>query len=171
MPVVLIGLSVRPAPVAMLVTVPLPPVASVWQVTLPSAAMARMLERTAQLAETRRCKNVVSAATVPLVEIVPPVRPVPAVTLVTVPPVVPQPASKELCTAAGVLRVPVPSEVMPLVSAAPLKPAILRLMMVAYSGGEDRIGERVYVIGHARWRGASRRWMEGVVSCAALLGG
>ena len=42
----------------------------------------------------------------------------------------PQPASKKLCTAAGELRAPVP-RFKPLVSSAPLKPAIFRLMMVA----------------------------------------
>lgn len=67
---------------------------------------------------------------VPLVLMVPPVSPVPAVTLVTVPPVVPQPPSRKELTAAGVLRVPLP-RLSPLVSAAPLNPASLRLMMVA----------------------------------------
>ena len=61
-----------------------PPV-SVWQVTLPSAAMARIEEPSAHVLLTRRCRYVVSAATVPLTVIVPPVSPVPAVTLVTVP--------------------------------------------------------------------------------------
>ena len=38
---------------------------------------------------------------VPVVLIGPPVRPAPVATLVTVPPVAPQPASRMLCTAAG----------------------------------------------------------------------
>ena len=89
-----------------------------------------MLEPTAQLALTRRCKYAVSAAMVPLLLMVPPDRPMPAVMLVTVPPVALQPASRKLCTAAGVLRVPLPSA-RPLVSALPLMPASLRVMMVA----------------------------------------
>lgn len=66
----------------------------------------------------------------PLPVIVPPMSPKPAVTLVTVPPVAPQPERRKLCTAAGVFRVPLPSE-RPSVSCAPLKPASLREMMVA----------------------------------------
>ena len=65
-------------------TVPVPTL-SAWQVTVPSPAMARMLEPAAHDALTRRCRNVVSAAIVPLDVMVPPVRPVPATRLVTVP--------------------------------------------------------------------------------------
>ena len=68
-----------------------------------------MLEPTAQLALTRLCTTAGLTAIVPLPVIVPPVSPEPAVMLVTVPPVTPQPESRKLCTAAGVLRVPLPS--------------------------------------------------------------
>ena len=66
----------------------------------------------------------------PLAVMTPPVRPVPAVMLLTVPPVAPQPASRNELTDAGVFRVPLP-RFRPSVSAAPLNPASFRLMMVA----------------------------------------
>ena len=126
-PPVLIGPPVSPAPVSTCVTVPDP---TAPHVTLPAASMARIADPGMQPSDTRRCKYVVSAAIVPLVEMVPPVSPVPATILVTVPPVAPHPASRKLCTAAGVLRVPVPSA-RPLVSASPEKPASFLEMIVA----------------------------------------
>ncbi len=61
------------------------PLLSAWQVTLPSAAMVRIELPAAQVPVTRAWIVVVLTAMVPLAVMVPPVRPVPAVTLVTVP--------------------------------------------------------------------------------------